>query len=242
MFPQAYKSHLSLRYTFPPLPLRTLDLHIPTNPPSTPSYSLIYIHGGAFRDPAITSQSLLPSLPHLFPSPTSSPTQSHTSHNIAAIASLNYRLSAYPSHPTDPSDPGDESRNAQWPEHIRDVRRAVEWLFDDSAENSERGKYPPLPAKECILIGHSVGATISFAVALALDLDAAGTNERRDRFDFVIKAIVGVEGIYDFTALRDAHVGFREIYEEFTTAALGDEGDGGWERGNVGRVVKEGKG
>lgn len=122
------------------------------------------------------------------------------------------------------------------------MRRAVEWLFDDSAENSERGKYPPLPAKECILIGHSVGATISFAVALALDLDAAGTNERRDRFDFVIKAIVGVEGIYDFTALRDAHVGFREIYEEFTTAALGDEGDGGWERGNVGRVVKEGKG
>ncbi|KAI4188629.1 MAG: hypothetical protein L6R41_002007 [Letrouitia leprolyta] len=244
MSPKTYTSYPSIPYTSPNLALRILDLHIPTTPPSTPSYTLIYIHGGAFRDPLITSQSILPSLPFLLPSSSSSSSQSDISHNIAAIASLNYRLSPYPSHPTDPSKPDDESRNAKWPDHVKDVRRAIHWLSsscdEEEEDGSARGRYPDLTTHACILIGHSVGATIAFALALESDLDTvSNTNERENNVKF--KAIVGVEGIYDFVALRDAHLEFRDVYEEFTTAALGDERSGGWEKGNVAKIVRDGK-
>ncbi|KAL2052690.1 hypothetical protein ABVK25_006930 [Lepraria finkii] len=57
-----YTSTLSL--PIPPTPpLNTLDIHLPTTPPLSPSYHLIYIHGGGFRDPLVSSTSLLPSLP-----------------------------------------------------------------------------------------------------------------------------------------------------------------------------------
>lgn len=238
MSPRTYISYLKIPYTSPPLPLRTLDIHIPTIPSSTPSYVLVYIHGGAFRDPFITSQSILSFLPFLLPS-SSSP----TSHNIAAIASINYRLSPYPSHPTDPSNPADESRNAKWPDHLADVRRAINWLFSssDGKDDCQRGKYPPLPARGCILIGHSVGATIAFALALGLGLDAASDTDAERTSKVKFKAIVGVEGIYDFTALRDAHLEFKDIYEEFTTAALGDESSKEWEKANIARMIREGR-
>ncbi|KAL9604544.1 MAG: hypothetical protein Q9219_000509 [cf. Caloplaca sp. 3 TL-2023] len=230
---QPYTSHLSIPYTHPSLPLQTLDLHIPNAPRSKPTYTLIYIHGGAFRDPRITSQSLLPSLPHLFSSPS-------IKDHIASIASINYRLSPYPSHPTHPSDPDDANRNARWPDHVEDVRNGIEWLFDLRKGVVERGKgrYPNLERKDVILVGHSVGATIAFA--LAMGLDGAGTGSQASHY--CIKAVVGVEGIYDFSALRDAHLEYRGIYEEFTTAALGAETEGGWERANLVRIVREGKG
>ncbi|KAL8754844.1 MAG: hypothetical protein Q9184_004988 [Pyrenodesmia sp. 2 TL-2023] len=241
-----YTSHLSLPYTTPSLSLRTLDLHIPTTTPPLPhlpSYTLIYIHGGAFRDPLITSQSLLPALPHLFPSTTKKQT------HVAAIASVNYRLSPYPTHATQPSDPEDGSRNAKWPDHVRDVRAAIEWLSSSNAttfsdndgdDGGERSKVPKLP-REYILIGHSVGATIAFALALGLDHKEAGAEVPKS---MKIKAVVGVEGVYDFTALRDAHVDYRGIYEEFTTAAFGgeEEEDEAWERGNMVRAVRDGRG
>ncbi|KAL8839493.1 MAG: hypothetical protein Q9170_001716 [Blastenia crenularia] len=230
MSPQTYESHFSIPYTSPILPLRTLDLHIPTTPPfpSTSNYILVYIHGGAFRDPLVTSQSLLPALPSLFP-------RSSQPHHITAIASINYRLSAYPAHPTDPSRPDDESRKARWPDHVRDVESAIAWLFGSAEKGqAEREKYPKFESESVILVGHSVGATIAFA--LALGLDGVVTTQRTSRF----KAVVGIEGIYDFTALRDAHLEYRGVYEEFTTAALGNERNGNWEKGNVARMVREG--
>ena len=54
--------------------------------------------------------------------------------------------------------------------------------------------------------------------------------------------MVSIEGIYDFVALRDAHLSMRGMYEEFTTGAFGKEEDGGWKRGDVlscGRKVEE---
>lgn len=227
--PPSFTSHPLLPYTSPALPLRTLDLHIPiTAPsPSAPSYTLIYIHGGAFRDPLITSESILPSLPHLIPSP-----QSKNTH-ITAIASINYRLSPYPTHRTDPSHTNDESRNARWPDHARDVRAALNWL----TSNDGGGERPTLPTN-CILVGHSVGATIAFALALGLD-QSDGASEVSS--SCTVKAVVGVEGIYDFVALRDAHLDYRGIYEEFTTAAFGAEKDGGWEQGNMVKAVGEGR-
>ncbi|KAI4120643.1 MAG: hypothetical protein LQ338_006867 [Usnochroma carphineum] len=228
--PPTYTSHFSIPYTSPPSPLRTLDLHIPTTPPHLPSYTLIYIHGGAFRDPLLTSQSLLPSLPHLFPSQTPPTKNLHRHHQkIAAIASINYRLSPYPTHPTHPSTPDDESRNARWPDPVRDVRAAIHWL--GSEDGAGRNKFPTFPTTY-IIIGHSVGATIAFALALGLDGSGHGTSKP-------FRAIVGVEGIYDFTALRDAHLASRGIYEEFITAALGAEERGGWDKGNMVRGARE---
>ncbi len=46
-------------------------------------------------------------------------------------------------------------------------------------------------------------------------------------------AALSLCGIYDFAALRDAHLSHRQIYDDFTTTAFGPEEDGGWERGNT---------
>ncbi|KAG8525597.1 uncharacterized protein KY384_009241 [Bacidia gigantensis] len=51
-------------------------------------------------------------------------------------------------------------------------------------------------------------------------------------------AVVGLAGIYDFSACRDAHVEWRDVYEEFITAAFGAEELGGWERGDL--VLRDG--
>lgn len=248
-----YKSHLSVPYTTPPLPLRTLDIHIhiptpssSTPPPSAPppplslqphTYTILYIHGGAFRDPLITSQSLLPSLPHLKES------------KIAAIISVNYSLCPYPTHPTHPSKPrGDgggeeEGRGARWPDQVMDVSAALGFLFGDGHDDGERGFRDAVKGSDIVLVGHSIGATIAFALAMGIadrvhddaDDPMAGVGKR-------IRAVVGVEGVYDFTALRDAHMEYRGIYEEFTDEAFGAEEEGGWERGNMVEAVRKREG
>ncbi|KAL8985202.1 MAG: hypothetical protein Q9205_001023 [Flavoplaca limonia] len=258
-----FKSYLNIPYTSPATSLQTLDLHIPIYPPSYPSYTIIYIHGGAFRDPLITSKSMLPSLPFLFPSTSISLTTKLPSINhdrddsdgnnnngqgenhIEAIVSVNYRLIPYPTHPTHPSTPGDENRNAKWPDQVDDVRAAIEWLSSSSDSvdelGKERGRCSRLTSQsEIILVGHSVGATIAFALALEL-----GYRDDADRDDVEglmhkIAAVVGIEGIYDFTALRDAHLDYRSIYEDFTNGAFGAEADGNWEKGNVIRMIADG--
>ncbi|KAL9035183.1 MAG: hypothetical protein Q9180_004996 [Flavoplaca navasiana] len=255
-----FKSYLNIPYTSPATSLQTLDLHLPTLAPSYPSYTIIYIHGGAFRDPLITSKSILPSLPFLFPSTSISPTSklpsiSHDSHgsnesgqrenHIAAIVSVNYRLIPYPTHPTHPSTPDDEDRNAKWPDQVNDVRAAIEWLSSSSDSvdelGEERGRYSRLTSQsDIILVGHSVGATIAFAVALELGYRDDAERDDVEGSKHKIKAVVGIEGIYDFTALRDAHLDYRSVYEDFTNGAFGAEADGNWEKGNVVRMIADG--
>lgn len=56
-----------------------------------------------------------------------------------------------------------------------------------------------------------------------------------------LKAVISIEGIYDFVALRDAHLSMRALYDGFTDAAFGSEEEGCWERGDVlrsGRKVR----
>ena len=135
-----------------------------------------------------------------------------------------------------------------------DVREAMSWLFtfssssaadDENIEEENEGEKPRnhshpnlADTNGVILVGHSVGATIAFGVALGLGLGDHSDGE--EALSKNIKAVVGVEGIYDFTALRDAHWGYRDVYEEFTSGAFGEEKTGAWERGNVGRMVREG--
>ncbi|KAL8899252.1 MAG: hypothetical protein Q9192_001665 [Flavoplaca navasiana] len=258
-----FKSYLNIPYTSPATSLQTLDLHTPTYPPSFPSYTIIHIHGGAFRDPLITSKSILPSLPFLFPSTSislpskllsinhdrdgsdGSNDSGQRENHIAAIVSVNYRLIPYPTHPTHPSTPGDEDRNAKWPDQVNDVKAAIEWLFSSSDSvdelGEERGRYSRLISQSgIILVGHSVGATIAFALALELGYRGDADRDDVEGLKHMIKAVVGVEGIYDFTALRDAHLDYRSIYEDFTNGAFGAEADGNWEKGNVVRMIADG--
>lgn len=85
-----------------------------------------------------------------------------------------------------------------------------------------------------ILAGHSVGATLCLhATPRHGSLPQPGSAAQ-------VRAVVGLAGVYDFTALRDAHLDARAAYEEINNGAFGsetDEGDGewrgGWERGKV---------
>ena len=96
--------------------------------------------------------------------------------------------------------------------------------------------------KEWIVCGHSVGATMALMLGMEPKLGGEhgwGCEERMGG----LRGVVGVEGIYDFGACRDAHGGMREVYEGFIEGAFGREEEGGWRRGDVvrcGRKVGEG--
>lgn len=165
-----------------------------------------FIHGGAWRSPLITSRSIGPSLPFLSPS----------TFPIAAVASLNYRLSPYPSHATLPSDPSDKSRNAKHPDHIIDVLTAIGYLQQQYGFGSQY-----------VLVGHSVGATLALQVAMGLWEAAPSSVATNAESHQQVKVeqpvgIVGVEGIYDLRALRDANP-TQTAYQQFLEAAMGKD-------------------
>ena len=190
-------------------------------------------------DPLVDSTSILPSLPSIFAS----------SHHIAAVASLNYRLSPHPRHPTHPSGPEiSQGRTAKWPDHINDVRDAIYWLRKDGGL---------VEGQEWIVSGHSVGGTM----AMMLGMDSMSTREQDKNWPGGIwgaeggdgsvegvlsleglRAVVSIEGIYDFTACRDTHMHLRDMYEDFTTGAFGPKW-ANWDRGDIlrcGRSVRGG--
>ncbi|KAF1915184.1 hypothetical protein BDU57DRAFT_595782 [Ampelomyces quisqualis] len=141
MTTDTYPRHApSIPYTDPPSPLQTLDIWLPRPlEESDPAQSLwvIYIHGGAWRDPLQTSSCANPTVAHLRPTP-----------SIAGIASLNYRLSPYASHPTCPSTPSNRARNVAHPTHINDIASGILHL------QREHG------LTRWIGVGHSCGATM----------------------------------------------------------------------------------
>lgn len=94
---------------------------------------------------------------------------------------------------------------------------------------------------ECIVAGHSVGGTMAMMLGMEPSKDSKslwGKEAPMPR----LRAVVSIEGIYDFVACRDAHLDFRELYDAFTTGAFGPEEDGGWGRGDIlrsGRRIRE---
>ncbi|KAF2019137.1 alpha/beta-hydrolase [Aaosphaeria arxii CBS 175.79] len=225
----AFPTHRpSIPYLSKATSLQTLDLWLPqSHDPSSTSPWVIYIHGGAWRDPLQTSTTIHATLSHLH-NPPSSP--------IAGIASINYRLSPYASHPTAPSDPHDAARNVRHPSHVRDVAAALRYL------RAEHG------VERWIGVGHSCGATLllQYVAGIGLD-DVRGRNDG-------LEALVLLEGIYDVPLMLRNHVppgcpeGIARIYREFVEGAFGEGGDevyrkvspvaGAYGRESVGRGLK----
>ncbi|GAB0135777.1 hypothetical protein EsDP_00004102 [Epichloe bromicola] len=171
---------------------------------------VVYIHGGAWRDPLITSESLAPTLKSLPPAWLAS------MKTPVAFASVGYTLSPYPDHPSQPSVPSDRSRNAAHPAHILDVLEAISFL-------QRRAGF----GDNYILAGHSCGATLAFQAAMdpaRWAVDGAGGD------DVVVKApsmVLGLNGLYDLPGLTEdpggGHERHRRVYAGLTSNAFGHD-------------------
>ncbi|KAL6708495.1 hypothetical protein ACN47E_002758 [Coniothyrium glycines] len=195
----------SIPYSDPPSRLRTLDVYLPQDPSSTPPNSpwLIYIHGGAWRDPLQDSRCVEPTLTHLLT------THSTTVSRLGGIASLNYRLSAHPTHPTSPSTPTDTERNATHPQHVRDIAAGIAYLQQHYGVTRWIGA------------GHSCGATMLLQLVAGLGL-ARAVSPGPD-------ALLLLEGIYNFPLLLKNHQPpscpehVSRIYADFIAGAFGSD-------------------
>jgi kynurenine formamidase len=207
--------------------LQGLSLYLPETPETssligTPARSLpnpgtqsllpryyIYIHGGAWRDPKLTSSSIEPAVAHAF-SATAEPA------SISAIASINYSLSQYPSHATLPYDAikenhTDLAREAVHPQHVSDVLHGLALLHSFG-----------LTDRSYILSGHSAGACLAFQAILQ--------PPRHYGLGYLPEApcpaaILGLNGLYDLPELVDkpgaSHEHLRDEYELFLSNAFG---------------------
>ncbi|KAJ5160428.1 uncharacterized protein N7482_007432 [Penicillium canariense] len=184
-------------------------------------YWVIYIHGGAWRDPTITAESIEPTQSILRASP---------GLPIAGFASIEYRLSPHPNHPQDKATTTPkEYRGAMHPDHIRDVEAALAFLQNTYGFG-----------QRYILVGHSCGATLAFQAVMgavaghreqwfngdASDPDAVAEPISSSplplppRLTAHPTAIVGVAGIYDLRRIVDTHSDISE-YRKFVEGAFG---------------------
>jgi kynurenine formamidase len=206
-----YPRHIpSIPYSSPQSRLQTLDLWFlqpPENFEPATSFDpvwLVYIHGGAWRDPTQDAFSCFePARTHLFESyPTAL-------NNIAGIASLNYRLSPYVDHATDPSQEGDTERSAQHPQHIRDVEKGIRFLAREYG------------MRRWIGVGHSCGATILLQMVSGIGLYTSPSPGP--------EALILLEGIYNIPLLLRNHLPpacpphISDIYKSFIAGAFGHD-------------------
>jgi kynurenine formamidase len=189
--------------------LQTVDIWLPPASGSRAPW-VIYIHGGAWRDPLVLSNSFATTVSHLDPAAS----------NIAGIASINYSLSPHPHHPTQPSPPKDleeetvdKSRVATHPDHIFDVLTALGFLQE---KYEFGGNY--------VLVGHSCGATIALQVAMD---HKRWVDECWNLKVAKPKAIIGLNGLYDMPKLihepGEKHQKLAPVYTAFTKLAFGLE-------------------
>ncbi|EOD46064.1 putative alpha beta hydrolase fold-3 protein [Neofusicoccum parvum UCRNP2] len=203
--------------------LQTLDICLPRPLSESPADAVwvVYIHGGAWRDPLVTSASIYPALTQLLSSstPSSHGTTRPLTH-IAGFASINYRLSPYPQHPTCPSlspttsiPARHEGRNATHPTHVHDVATALRWL---RAEYGVGGRGAALPTRDYVVVGHSCGATLACQL-----LDGWLADEDPAAMEAPV-GVAGLCGIYNLPLLAENHAGV-PAYEEFLQAAFGGD-------------------
>ncbi|PKS05245.1 hypothetical protein jhhlp_008616 [Lomentospora prolificans] len=170
---------------------RVATWEFPASMPDPSARWIIFIHGGAWRDPSNTYRDFVPTIEAILSS------QSVPQSSIRGFASIDYRLSTHPSHPQDPATPADRLRCAKHPDHIRDVCLALRYL---QAKYNVRDKY--------ILIGHSVGATLAFQLLMGGQATGHGSSELTGTDSLPLPAaIVGVAGIYEFYDFAHRHGG-----------------------------------
>ncbi|TVY59128.1 Kynurenine formamidase [Lachnellula suecica] len=154
---------------------------------------IIYVHGGAWRDPAVDSKTFELAVTELWASSKQS--------SIGAFASINYRLSPYPLHSENPSKPDDPARNVNHPAHLLDVAHALLYL------EKEYGI-----ANRYILAGHSAGATMAFQLRNSILKDAQLPEPA---------CVIGIAGIYHFDNFVEVHKEI-PVYKEFMENAFPD--------------------
>ncbi|KAK6856060.1 hypothetical protein PG995_008211 [Apiospora arundinis] len=166
---------------------------------------IIYLHGGAWRDPRKTHLDFIPTLNRFLALPESS--------RVAGYASIDYRLSPHPEFPQDPaSTPPEQLRNATHPAHLQDVWAALGVLQQSYGFGSDY-----------IVVGHSAGATMAYQMLMGAA--ALGQGAEVPSGVELPKAVVGFQGIYDLRGLVDR---FGPGYASFITAAFGDPST--WDR------------
>ncbi|POS82854.1 hypothetical protein EPUL_005484, partial [Erysiphe pulchra] len=165
-----------------------------TEPQHTDALWIIYIHGGAWRDPNITERSFDHTVDILL--------SGRWIHKIKGFASISYRLSPHPDHKQLSPISKNSAQEAKHPDHINDVLMGLTYLQKNFGV---KDKY--------VLVGHSCGATLAFQTLWSKQFDYAGFVKPR--------IIVGVAGIYDLRGLRDRHP--NSGYEEFISGAFGTD-------------------
>ncbi|POR35043.1 Kynurenine formamidase [Tolypocladium paradoxum] len=162
---------------------------------------VIFIHGGAWRDPRNTLEDFVPSIKHMLSS------QDIAQSAIRGFASIDYRLSPYADFPQDPAEtPGSELRRARHPDHVLDVRAALKFLESEYQL-----------ANDYVLVGHSAGATLAYQLFMG---EAALAGQRMPQTIPLPAAVIGIAGIYDLVGLNDRHSG---NYAGFISAAFGTD-------------------
>ncbi|RAL11546.1 arylformamidase [Aspergillus homomorphus CBS 101889] len=175
-------------------------------------YWIIFIHGGAWRDPTQTALNYFAPAASILTA--SEPYASTTHAHVAGFASINYRLSPHPDHPQDRNitDPK-EYRAAVHPDHIADVQAALAFLQRKYAFGD---RY--------ILVGHSCGATLAFQTVMGRfrNQGPSGGGSGSGAVATGPQAILGMAGIYDLRLLRDDHASI-SAYQQIIEGAFGAE-------------------
>ncbi|KAI1036571.1 hypothetical protein LB503_002954 [Fusarium chuoi] len=140
-------------------------------------YWVVFIHGGAWRDPRNNENDFTESIKRIVIS------GAVAILDIAGFVSIDYRLSPHPDFPQ-------ESATVKHPDHLEDIWSALNYL---------QGKYEL--SNNYILVGHSAGATLAFQLLMSGDILAS-----HPKGPLPI-AIVGVSGIFDLVGLNARHNG-----------------------------------
>ncbi|OLN95439.1 Kynurenine formamidase 2 [Colletotrichum chlorophyti] len=172
----------------------------PSNADNETGYWVVYIHGGAWRDPRKTFIDFETSIQETINA------ASVPKSEIRGFVSIDYRLSPHPLFPQDPAVTAPtELRTAQHPDHLRDIWSALAFL---QRRYNIQDRY--------ILVGHSAGATL--ALQLPMGSVALGAEPPSDVRMPV--AFVGVSGIYE---LNDFNARHGDNYTQFIAGAFGED-------------------
>ncbi|KAJ4250526.1 Kynurenine formamidase [Fusarium torreyae] len=141
-------------------------------PDQKSGYWVVFIHGGAWRDPRNDENDFTEAIKRVVISGAVATLE------IAGFISIDYRLSPHP-------DFAQESANAKHPDHLEDVWSALDFL---------KSKYE---LSDYILVGHSAGATLAFQLLMGDDVLASHPKGPLPTAIIGVSSIVDLVGLDD---------------------------------------------